>query len=326
MKRDSPAWMRIVLLAAAVYNLAWGAWVVARPGDLFHWTGIEPPRYPAIWQCVGMVVGVYGIGYAIASRDPLRHWPITLVGLSGKILGPLGFAYGLWSGAASGAGALPPSWAATLVTNDLIWWIPFAAILYQAFRGANLPETEETLSVAVANQRFETDHGESIADLSRQRTVLLLFLRHAGCTFCREALADLSRQRSALEARGLVPVVVHMGTDADARTMLRRYGLEDLRRISDPDCVLYRSYELPRGGVRELFGPPVWWRGFKAAIMQGHGLGKLVGDGFQMGGVFLVRQNKAIRSLRHRTPADRPDYCQLASDSTQCSPEIKEFA
>ena len=57
---------------------------------------MAPPTYPEIWQCVGMIVGVYGIGYAIASADPLRHWPIILVGFLGKIFGPLGFAQALY--------------------------------------------------------------------------------------------------------------------------------------------------------------------------------------------------------------------------------------
>ena len=38
-------------------------------------------------------MGVYGIGYAIAAGNPLRHWPIVLVGLLGKLFGPLGFLF-----------------------------------------------------------------------------------------------------------------------------------------------------------------------------------------------------------------------------------------
>ena len=38
-----------------------------------------------------MIVGVYGVGYATAALDPSRHWPVVLVGLLGKIFGPIGF-------------------------------------------------------------------------------------------------------------------------------------------------------------------------------------------------------------------------------------------
>lgn len=90
--------MRHWLIAAGIYNLAWGAVTVLFPAWLFLLTGLDEPRYPFIWQCVGMIVGVYGVGYLAAATDPLRHWPIVLVGLLGKIFGPLGYVGGLIRG------------------------------------------------------------------------------------------------------------------------------------------------------------------------------------------------------------------------------------
>ena len=79
----------MTLIAAAIYNIVWGAWVVFFPEAIFQWSGLSPPLYPQIWQCVGMIVGVYGIGYAISARSPLQHWPIVLVGLLERLLGQL---------------------------------------------------------------------------------------------------------------------------------------------------------------------------------------------------------------------------------------------
>lgn len=124
----SPRWMRHVLIAAGIYNLAWGAFVVLFPNVMFRVLGMPLPNYPQIWQCVGMIVGVYGIGYLAASRDPLRHWPITLVGFLGKIFGPIGFLD------AAIRGDLPWRFGATILTNDLIWWLPFAMILLAAWK------------------------------------------------------------------------------------------------------------------------------------------------------------------------------------------------
>lgn len=120
--------MRGCLVAAGIYNLAWGALTVLRPMWLFDLAAIEPPNHPFIWQCVGMIVGVYGVGYLAASTDPVRHWPIVLVGLLGKIFGPIGYLDGVWRG------EVPPGFGITLPTNDLIWWIPFALILLHAWR------------------------------------------------------------------------------------------------------------------------------------------------------------------------------------------------
>lgn len=48
--------MAQVLWAAAIYNLAWGGFVVLYPELPFRWAGMPPPNYPEIWQCLGMVV------------------------------------------------------------------------------------------------------------------------------------------------------------------------------------------------------------------------------------------------------------------------------
>ena len=118
-----PRWMSIVLWIAAVYNILWGAWVVLFPLSAFRLLGMTLPNYPQIWQCVGMIVGVYGTGYACAARDPVRHWPIILVGLLGKLFGPIGFFM------AATRGELPWKFGFLLLTNDFPWWIPFALIL-----------------------------------------------------------------------------------------------------------------------------------------------------------------------------------------------------
>jgi ligand-binding SRPBCC domain-containing protein len=122
----APAWARWWLYAAGVYNLLWGAAVIAFPDLLFDLTGARRTNYPEIWQCVGMIVGVYGVGYLIAAGDPRTHWPIVFVGLLGKIFGPVGFAVALWKG------TFPPLFGLTILTNDLLWWAPFGMILYYA--------------------------------------------------------------------------------------------------------------------------------------------------------------------------------------------------
>ncbi|MFO0796807.1 MAG: alkyl hydroperoxide reductase [Gemmataceae bacterium] len=127
-RTDPPGWARWWLRAAGAYNLAWGATVIAFPQLLFDLCGIPRLNYPEIWQCVGMIVGVYGVGYLAAAADPWRHWPIVLVGLLGKVFGPIGFA------AALAKGTFPPAFGLTILTNDLLWWVPFALIL----RGAVL--------------------------------------------------------------------------------------------------------------------------------------------------------------------------------------------
>lgn len=132
-----PKWMETTLRLAAIYNILWGAWVVLFPFHFFSLVGMEPPTHSVIWQGMGMVIGVYGLGYWWASYAPVRHWPIVAVGFLGKIFGPIGFVMNY------AMGKIPAAFGYTLPTNDLIWWIPFFLILRLAHqRGWPLREGE----------------------------------------------------------------------------------------------------------------------------------------------------------------------------------------
>jgi hypothetical protein len=298
--KTEPTWPRFILRLAAIYNLLWGAWVILFPNHLFDWTGIARPNYPGIWQCVGMIVGVYGVGYWFAASDFRRHWPIVLVGFLGKVFGPIGFIQSAITG------ALPWSWGATILTNDLIWWVPFGAMLYLAFKDNTDPKrrSSQVWSLDEANQRALSSNGQGLASMSRDRDVLVVFLRHAGCTFCRETLDELSKRREEWTLKKIQPVVVHMGSPDEGNAMMARWGLSDVPHISDPECRLFQAYELPRGTFSQLFGLRVWIEGFRAAILKGYGFGKLVGDGFQMSGAYLIRDGRIVSAAPSRDAAD----------------------
>ena len=316
---EQPRWAPAVLRLAAIYNLVWGAWVIFFPNHLFDWTGIPRPNYPGIWQCVGMIVGVYGIGYWFAANDFRRHWPIVLVGFLGKIFGPIGFLQSALTG------VLPWSWGVTILTNDLIWWIPFGAMLYITFKDWNDPRQRSVdtslgdvpKTLAQVNQEAIASDERSLSAISRSQKTLVVFLRHSGCTFCRQALDELRKQSSKLASENIIPVVVHMGTMEEGKKMLASHQMIDTLQVSDPSCRLYRAYELDRGSLSQLLGMEVWWAGFNAAIVQRHGLGKLAGDGFQLGGAFLIRDDKIIESHRSTSAADATPFCKLNLTSHQ---------
>ncbi|MCA9312105.1 MAG: redoxin domain-containing protein [Phycisphaerales bacterium] len=306
----SPAWMRYTLMAAGAWNLLWGAAAVLFPLWFFQISHMEPPRYPAIWQCLGMVIGVYGIGYIAAAGNPARHWPIILVGLLGKVFGPIGFVY------TAARGDLAWSFGWMIVLNDLVWWIPFVLILWHATRAnVSIPDPESpALPPATAMGHALDQSGMSLLDLSHQAPTLVVFLRHLGCTFCREMLGDVSRHRATIEADGTRIAFVHMSREDDrADRLFRAYELADVPRFSDPQRELYRSFELPRGSFLQLFGPRVAWRGVLATV-RGHRAAGLQGDGLQLAGAFLIHNGAIVRAFHSADAADRPDYCTLAAD------------
>lgn len=118
---------RLVLAAAGLYNLAWGGWIALHPTALYHATGIPVPDHPQVAALVGMVIGLYGVLYLDAARRPENGWLIAAVGLLGKTLGPAAFLWHVTTG------AWPADGIPTIVFNDLIWWLPFAIYLHDAW-------------------------------------------------------------------------------------------------------------------------------------------------------------------------------------------------
>jgi len=125
---DALARYRPWFYAAALYNLVWGVVNIIFPELFFRLVGMVPPSYPPLWQVVGMFVLVYAPAYWWAARFPARHRHLIVIGLLGKLLGPLGFIWSVWNG------SLPLAFGWTLLTNDLIWWPVFGLYLRDAAR------------------------------------------------------------------------------------------------------------------------------------------------------------------------------------------------
>lgn len=191
---------------------------------------------------------------------------------------------------------------------------------------------EDTMRDVMARAVAQT--GETLLEMSEASAVLLVFLRHMGCTFCKEAVCEIGKLRgeiemglssgleSSLESSvelGARVVFVYMPGGGDAATQRTRaerffgkYGVGDVARIADGEQALYRSFGLDRASVGQVFGVKSFARGFVAGVLKGHGVGRLVGDGYQMPGVFLLRGGVVERSFRHASAGDVPDYVSLS--------------
>lgn len=117
---------RITFALAGAYNLAWGAYSAADPQWLFRYAGMPLMNHPEIFACLAMVIGIYGFLYWQVARDPEHGVPIAAIGLLGKVLGPIGLAQLIY------AGTWPMRSIVLCITNDFIWWVPFALYLWDA--------------------------------------------------------------------------------------------------------------------------------------------------------------------------------------------------
>jgi hypothetical protein len=156
--------------------------------------------------------------------------------------------------------------------------------------------------------KFRLTTGETLQEASNARLLVLVFLRHFGCTFTRQILRGLDEVHREARARGAELVLVHMLKTGSELRYLGGHG--DVARIADPGCELYRAFGLGRGGFLELFGPRVWWLG-AVSIFKGCGVGHLAGDGLQMPGTFLFQNGRIISAQRAASASDLPDIPAL---------------
>lgn len=155
----------------------------------------------------------------------------------------------------------------------------------QAFSRTGSPAPDVTLS----------DHdGQSVplSSLWRDRPLVLIFIRHTGCPFCREHVAELRDRAAEFEAAGASVVIVTMSSVAQAQLFRSELKLP-FRVLSDVEQAAYRAFEVPRGGLFSVAGPSVWARGFFA--MWKHGGGRMIGDPFQLPGSFVIDRAGVIR-------------------------------
>jgi len=154
-----------------------------------------------------------------------------------------------------------------------------------------------------------TNSKESVAELSHKGPVLLVFLRHFGCIFCREALRDLSLKRKEYEEKKIKIVFIHMSDSETAEMYFRSFNLDGVRHISDPQCAYYAAFNLKKGNISQLFGFKNLVRGFEVTIGKGIPvMASQLGDGNQMPGMFLVHEGKIIKEFIHTYAGDKTDY------------------
>ena len=158
-----------------------------------------------------------------------------------------------------------------------------------------------------------TESGTSLQALVQESPVLLVFLRHFGCSFCRQAISDVADLRGELTSRGVRPVFVHLGPPELAKVYFEYYGLSDVERVNDPGAIVYQLPIFALGQTNPLvqaLNPRVWVGWLKGAIFK-HGIGKIQGDGRQMPGIFFLKDGRIVRRFIYKTIADEPDYLKL---------------
>jgi predicted DCC family thiol-disulfide oxidoreductase YuxK len=283
-------WPQIVLMIAGLYNFLFGAWAIFFPKQYLNFTNINLSAEP-LWQCIGMIVGLYGLGYFIASTNICKYWPLVLIGFLGKIFGPIGFVWHILIGTLDASGLI------LILFNDLIWLIPFAIILLKVFHlnwkhQNNLFFNEKEVIINEAYNLLEKhDH----------QKLIFIFIRHIGCSFSKLLLESLNKEYNALDSNSYKICLISMSNKDKINNYLSEELKDKILFISDPKQYLYQFFKIKRGSIFSVINLNVIKESFKILRNKSCHPGFLDGDGFQLSGLVLIENYKILKKQIHQT-------------------------
>ncbi len=303
---------KVILLLAGIYGVLWGISAIFFPTIWFHIASLPHPNYPELFQTLGLFEFALGIAYILASTNPIRNWQIVLVGFIIKTCMVLGFFYFYYFKNE------PKIIFQMILTNDIIWLLPFLLILYNTYKHEELLDNELIFLQNNADENFlelyTTNKGNNLAELSYENTVLLIFLRHFGCTFCKNTLDKINQIKSEVHKKDIKIVLVNMSSETIAEKHLQNFNLQDLDYVADEESLLYKAFQLNRGKFFQLFGLKVFIKGIylwfskKAFISSAEGA-----DMYQMPGIFILKSGKIQNKFLYNSVADEPPLLELTN-------------
>lgn len=296
------------LFISALYFIIWSLLVIGFP-SILKAVIVEPGNTPLIfWDFMSLITLVLGIGLMIAATNPYRHWTIILLVTLFHLAMIAGFIFGYE------VGFFNMQFMRLLFMNHIIWLVPNFVVLYIVYK-RNFETDDILIDTFNADEYplslFDTTDNESLADLNAESPLMLVFLRHFGCPFCKDSLLQLGQYRRELEAKGIKIVVVYMVEPEKALSYLDTYGLGDIAQVSDPEEILYKRFRLKRGDFFQLFGAKVWVRWVELAFKKKLFNTQPAGNVTQMPGIFLIEDGVVVKQFVHKSVADTPDYNQF---------------
>ncbi len=125
--RPLTKWMKFVLRFVAFFNVGAGLFMLIGYHETYKIIGMNKPDISFPIQLVGILVGLFGVGYYLVARNPLENRNVLLLGFLSKFLGScLGTWYVL-------RGQLPLQFVAVYFFADVIYLPPFYVILRRLY-------------------------------------------------------------------------------------------------------------------------------------------------------------------------------------------------
>jgi small multidrug resistance pump len=121
------SWMKFVLRFVAVFNVLAGLFMLIGYHETYKIIGMNKPDISFPIQLVGILVGLFGVGYYLVAKNPIENRAVLLLGFWSKALGScLGTYYVV-------RGQLPLQFVGVYFFADVIYLPPFYLILRRLY-------------------------------------------------------------------------------------------------------------------------------------------------------------------------------------------------
>jgi peroxiredoxin len=152
-----------------------------------------------------------------------------------------------------------------------------------------------------------------------QHHVVVNFLRHFGCIFCREHLVELRKAYPDIRRLGAEVVAVGQGTQQEAEEVCTEVGAK-FPCVGDPERVGYRAYGFPLGSVWQVMFSRDARERTREALAKGFSLNRKRSFGkhsnwWQLPGVAIIDRSGVLRFVhRSHSAGDYPPMSVLLDE------------
>jgi small multidrug resistance pump len=120
-------WMRRLLRFVGCYNLLAALTMLVFYHESFKFLGVPKPQLMLPVQLVGILVGLFGVGYLLVASNPIENRNLLTLGFLSKAFGSmLGVGYVV-------LGKLPPMFLVILIFADIVYLPPFWIIMRRLY-------------------------------------------------------------------------------------------------------------------------------------------------------------------------------------------------
>ena len=140
---------------------------------------------------------------------------------------------------------------------------------------------------------LDTGESKDLSEFYKEKPLILVFLRHFGCIFCREQIAELRQ----FKAENIV--LVCMGRIQETQEFKRKMEIPQTM-VSDPNKLLYEAFALRRGSFGQVLSPTLTRKSIRL-LKGGHRMGMLKGDPWMLAGVFRIEPDGDVSFAHYAT-------------------------